>query len=87
MTATKDNLSVSTGYWTVRVQAKMLPYNGVQAFSLIITADGFIIPPLRGSAPTSISPTILQQCAANLEGENESRPYGDPSMKIWVDYV
>ena len=56
------------GDWTVRVQAKRLPYNNLQAFSLVITADGLVTPPSGGSLPTPISPIILQQCAANSAG-------------------
>ena len=56
------------GDWTVRVQAKRLPYKNLQAFSLVITADGLVTPPSGGSLPTPISPIILQQCAANSAG-------------------
>ena len=58
------------GAWTVRVQAKRLPYNNLQAFSLVITADGLVTPPSKGSLPTPISPIILLQCAANSAGNH-----------------
>ena len=56
------------GDWTVRVQAKRLPYYNLQAFSMVITADGLVTPPSKGSLPVPISPIILQQCAANSGG-------------------
>ena len=61
-----------TGNWTVRVQAKMLPYNNKQSFSLIVTADGLVIPPAKGSLPIPVSPAILQQCQATSTGECRS---------------
>ena len=56
------------GDWTIRIQAKRLPYRNLQAFSIVITADGLVTPPSGGSLPTPISPIILQQCAANSAG-------------------
>ena len=66
MTTTKG---LVVGDWTARIQAKRLPYNNLQAFSVVITADGFVIPPSKGSLPTPISPAILQQCTANSVGK------------------
>ena len=57
------------GDWTVRIQAKRLPYNNLQGFSVVITVDGLVTPPSQGSLPVPISPIILQQCSANFKGK------------------
>ena len=50
------------------VQAKALPYIGLQSFSLVITVDGVVLPPTVGSGPTPLSQTLLQKCPATKIG-------------------
>ena len=57
------------GQWTVKIQAKMLPYIAHQAYSLIITADGIVTPPINRSSPTKISPKLFQKCPYNETGD------------------
>ena len=62
MTATKG---LVVGNWTARIQAKALPYNNLQAFSVVITADGFVIPPYKESLPTA-APSIMPTAAPSI---------------------
>ena len=43
----------------------MLPYIAIQAYSLIITADGLVTSPVKGSLPTKLSPKMFQKCPYN----------------------
>ena len=66
-----------TGNWTLRVQAKMLPYVPYQAFSLVITVDGVVIPPVHGSSPVPIDPKILQKCQVDGNNDNDDNNDSD----------
>ena len=72
------NDGLTLGMWTIRVQAKLLPNSGSQDFSLVVTADGVVIPPVGGVGPgvgsgvqpTAVSPSILLQCQKLVPGED-----------------
>ena len=54
-----------TGLWTVKIQAKALPYVPMQNFSLVITVDGTVVPPSAKATPTSISQQLFEKCPGN----------------------